>query len=180
MKKKINKANIKVELCSQEDVDEIFDIQNIVIENLKNNEKNFFLPFEKETYAKIIDDPIHSGEIYKAVYDKSMVGWILLSVSDRMKNLINHIPNLNGACADIDGVIVLPEYRGNNIQNILVQHIEKRAKELKICNIVAEVTINNKYSLTNLLKNGYEIKTTYLNELGFRRYILLKTLDEIK
>ena len=45
---------------------------------------------------------------------------------------------------------------------------------------MAEVTINNKYSLTNLLKNGYEIKTTYLNELGFRRYILLKTLDEIK
>lgn len=47
-----------------------------------------------------------------------MIAWIFLSVSNRMKELRSYIPDIKGKCADIDGVIVLPEYRGNHLQNM--------------------------------------------------------------
>ena len=56
-----------------------------------------------------------------------MIGWIFLSVSNRMKELKQMIPNLEGSCADIDGVIVLPEYRRFGLQKILVKHINSTA-----------------------------------------------------
>lgn len=44
-----------------------------------------------------------------------------------MKELKQMILNLEGSCADIDGVIVLLEYRGYGLQKILVKHLEKMA-----------------------------------------------------
>ena len=94
-----------------------------------------------------------------------------------MKEIRSYIPDIKGKCADIDGVIVLPEYRGNHLQNILVEHIERRAKELGIKNIVAEVIFGNKYSLRNLQSMGYEIKTWYQKDENIKRHILLKRFD---
>lgn len=107
-----------------------------------------------------------------------MIAWIFLSVSNRMKQIKSYIPDIEGKCADIDGVIVLPEYRGNHLQNILVEHLEKRAKELGINNIVAEVTFRNDYSLKNLQSMGYEIKTWYQKDENIKRHILLKRLED--
>ena len=117
--------NIKIRKCTSSDVDSIYNIQNIVIDNFKEEEKGYFLPFKKETYLRIVNDPINDGEIYGAFIDDKMVAWIFLSVSNRMKELKQMIPNLEGSCADIDGVIVLPEYRGHGLQKILVKHLEK-------------------------------------------------------
>lgn len=86
------------------------------------------MPFKKESYFRIVNDPINDGEIYGAFLDNKMVAWIFLSVSNRMKEIKSYIHDIKGKCADIDGVIVLPEYRGNHLQNMLVEHLEKRAK----------------------------------------------------
>lgn len=107
-----------------------------------------------------------------------MVAWIFLSVSNRMKEIKNYIPDIEGKCADIDGVIVLPEYRGNGLQKILVNYLEDRAKEKGITNIVAEVTFDNEHSLNNLKDLGYEIKTWYQKDENIKRHILLKRLEE--
>ena len=119
---------------------------------------------------------MNDGEIYGAFINNVMVAWIFLSVSNRIKEIKNYISDIEGKCADIDGVIILPEYRGNHLQNILVEHLEKRAKELEIYNIVAEVTFGNEYSLRNLQSMGYEIKTWYQKDENIKRYILLKRL----
>ena len=55
--------------------------------------------------------------------------------------------------------------------------IEEKAKEKGICNIVAEVTFGNEYSLRNLQDSGYEIKTWYQKDEKIKRYILLKRLN---
>lgn len=63
-----------------------------------------------------------------------MIAWIFLSVSTRMEQIKNFIPDINGKCADIDGVIVLSEYRGicagfNNILRALgTDVIEDKSK----------------------------------------------------
>ena len=56
--------NIKIRKCIASDVDSIYNIQNIVIDNFKEEEKGSFLPFKKETYLRIVNDPINDGEIY--------------------------------------------------------------------------------------------------------------------
>ena len=173
---KINIEEVQIRLCDSNDVDDIYKIENIVIDNFKENEKGYFLPFKKETYLRIVNDPINDGEIYGAFLDNKMIAWIFLSVSNRMKQIKSYIPDIEGKCADIDGVIVLPEYRGNHLQNILVEHLEKRAKELGINNIVAEVTFGNDYSLKNLQSMGYEIKTWYQKDENIKIHILLKKI----
>ena len=174
----IRNQNIKIRKCTTNDVEEIYKIQNIVIDNFKEDEKGYFLPFKKETYLRILNDPINDGEIYGAFTDDKMIAWIFLSVSNRMKELKQMIPNLEGNCADIDGVIVLPEYRGYGIQKTLVKYLEEKAKEKGINNIIAEVTFGNVYSLRNLKDLGYEEKTWYEKDGGINRYILLKKLGE--
>lgn len=167
-----------IRLCTSKDVKDIYDIQNIVIDNFKTEEKGYFLPFKEESYMRIVNDPINDGEIYGAFLDDKMVAWIFLSVSNRMKEIKNYISDIEGKCADIDGVIVLPEYRGNGLQKILVNYLEDRAKEKGITNIVAEVTFDNEYSLNNLKYLGYEIKTWYQKDENIKRHILLKRLEE--
>ena len=177
LKNIINIEEIDIKLCTTRDVKDIFNLQNIVIENFKENEKGYFLPFKKSSYLRIVNDPINDGEIYGAFLENKMIAWIFLSVSNRMKEIRSYIPDIKGKCANIDGVIVLPEYRGNHLQNMLVEHIERRAKELGIDNIVAEVIFGNNYSLKNLQSVGYEIKTWYQKDENIKRYILLKRLE---
>ncbi len=178
--KYITNKNINIRTCTTSDVDSIYNIQNIVIDNFKEEEKGYFLPFKKETYLRIVNDPINDGEIYGAFLDDKMIAWIFLSVSNRMKELKQMIPNLEGSCADIDGVIVLPEYRGYGLQKILVKHLEKMAREKEIENIIAEVTFGNVYSLRNLNDLGYEEQTWYQKDENIKRYILLKKLGEVE
>ena len=178
--KYITNKNINIRTCTTSDVDSIYNIQNIVIDNFKEEEKGYFLPFKKETYSRIVNAPINDGEIYGAFIDDKMVAWIFLSVSNRMKELKQMIPNLEGSCADIDGVIVLPEYRGYGLQKILVKHLEKMAREKDIENIIAEVTFGNVYSLRNLNDLGYEEQTWYQKDENIKRYILLKKLGEVE
>lgn len=175
---KINIKDLKIKLCDSKDVKDIYKIQNIIIDNFKDTEKGYFLPFKEESYLRIVNNPINEGEIYGAFLDNKMVAWIFLSVSNRMKEIKSYISDIKGKCADIDGVIVLPEYRGNHLQNMLVEHLEKRAKELGINNIVAEVTFGNEFSLKNLQSMGYEIKTWYQKNENIKRHILLKKLEE--
>ena len=174
----MNSYKYDIRLCTSKDVKDIFNIQNIVIENFKDEEKGYFLPFKEESYMRIVNDPINDGKIYGAFLENKMVAWIFLSVFDRMKEIRKYIPNIEGKCADIDGVIVLPLYRGNGLQKKLINFLENRAKEKGITNIVAEVTFGNEHSLNNLKELGYEIKTWYQKDENIKRYILLKRLED--
>lgn len=173
---KIDLNDIEIRTCNSDDVKDIYNIQEKVINNFKENEKGYFLPFTEEWYLRIVNNPLKDGEIYGAFYKNKMIAWIYLSVSTGMERIKSFIPNLNGKCADIDGVIVLPEYRGNGLQKILVNYLEKKAKEKGISNVVAEVTLGNEFSLKNLQDLGYEIKTWYQKDENIKRHILLKKI----
>lgn len=174
---KIDLNNLEIRTCNSSDVKDIYNIQEIVINNFKEDEKGYFLPFTEEMYLRIVTNPLEDGEIYGAFYNNKMVAWIFLSVSTRMEQIKSFIPNIVGNCADIDGVIVLPECRGNGLQKILVNYLESKAKEKGIANVVAEVTFGNDFSLNNLIDLGYEIKTWYKKDENINRHILLKELN---
>ena len=48
LKNIINIEEIDIKLCTTRDVKDIFNLQNIVIENFKENEKGYFLPLYKD------------------------------------------------------------------------------------------------------------------------------------
>lgn len=174
---KIDLNKVEIRICDSNDVKDIYNIQEVVIDNFKESEKGYFLPFKEESYLRIVNNPDKDGEIYGAFYNKKMIAWIFLSVSDRMEQIKNFIPDITGKCADIDGVIVLPEYRGNGLQKMLVNYLELQAKKKGIFNIIAEVTFGNEFSLKNLQDMGFEIKTFYKKDENIKRHILLKKLD---
>ncbi len=174
---KIDLHKLEIRICNSSDVKDIYNIQEEVINNFVTDEKGYFLPFTEEAYFRIVNNPLKDGEKYGAFYDNKMIAWIFLSISDRMEQIKSFIPDIKGKCADIDGVIVLPKYRGNGLQKVLVKYLEEKAKEKGICNIVAEVTFGNKYSLNNLQDLGYEIKTWYQKDEKIKRHILLKSLN---
>ncbi len=105
-----------------------------------------------------------------------LVGFFL-SISSRMEEIKSYVEDMKGSCADIDGVVVLPEYRGNNLQCIMVSYLEKRAKEMGIENVLAEVTFGNFYSKNNLEKLGYRVVNWYQKDKNIKRYIMQKKLD---
>ncbi len=175
---KIELDNLKIRKCRIDDVRDIYEIQETVIDNFKEDEKGYFLPFKEESYLRIVNNPENDGEIYGAFYNDKMIAWIFLSVSSRMKQIKSFIPDIDSKCADIDGVIVLPEYRGNGLQKVLVKYLEERAKEKGIYNVVAEVTFGNEFSLKNLQDLEYEIKNWYQKDENIKRYILLKRLSK--
>lgn len=173
---KINIKDIEIRLCKEQDTKDIYQVQNKVIDYFKEEEKGYFLPFKESSYVRIVNNPISDGEIYGAFYQNKMIAWIFLSVSNRMEEIKSYIPDIEGKCADIDGVIVLPEYRGNGLQKLLVNYLEKQAIKKGISNIVAEVTFGNTHSLNNLQELGYEIKTWYQKDKHIKRHILLKKI----
>lgn len=175
---KIDIEKVIIRLCGSKDAKEIYDVQNEVIDNFKDEEKGYFLPFKESSYLRIVNDPINDGEIYGAFYEGKMIAWIFLSVSNRMEEIKSYIPEIDGKCADIDGVIVLPQYRGNGLQKRLINYLEEKAIEKGIDNIVAEVTFGNNFSLNNLTELGYEIKTWYQKDENIKRHILLKRLGK--
>jgi ribosomal protein S18 acetylase RimI-like enzyme len=165
-----------IRLCTNDDVDQIYDVQNAVIDFFNENEKSYFMPFKKESYSRIVNNPTKDGEIYGAFIGNEMIGWVFLNINDRMKEIKKRVPEIDGSCADVDGVIVLPSYRGNGLQNILVNYMEDKARNKGIKYVVAEVTFGNEYSLINLKKLGYEIKSWYQKDKHIKRHILCKKL----
>ena len=48
MKNIINTNDLKIRLCTSEDVKDIYELQNIVIEYFKENEKGYFFHLKKK------------------------------------------------------------------------------------------------------------------------------------
>lgn len=169
--------DIQIRNCEISDLNEILEIQTEVIGNFKESEKGYFLPFSKEEIDKILNNPKTEGKISGAFVDKKMVAWVNLSIALAVEDLLKHLPNISGKSADVDGVMVLPEYRGNGIQNKLLTHIEEVAKEYEIKNLLMDITYGNDVSLNNVQKLGYVVNGQYNKSESIKRQLLVKNIN---
>ncbi len=87
-----------IKLCTSKDVKDIFNIQNIVIENFKDEEKGYFLPFKEESYMKIVNYPINDSKIYGAFFENRAKGkgitHIIAEVIFGNKHSLNNLKEL--------------------------------------------------------------------------------------
>ncbi|MBQ4050678.1 MAG: GNAT family N-acetyltransferase, partial [Oscillospiraceae bacterium] len=79
-------------------------------------------------------------------------------------------------CAHMDSAAVLPGYRGHKLQARLCAMAEQELKKLGYRYLLCTVHPDNRFSLQNMQKSGYEIQKTMFKYGGLPRHILLKTL----
>lgn len=79
--------------------------------------------------------------------------------------------------AHMDSAAVLPEARGWGLQKKLIRLAEETLKGGPYTLLMATVHPENRFSLQNMLDNGYEIKTTMLKYGGLPRHVLLKEIS---
>lgn len=171
----INKDDVVIRKCSVSDVDSIYQLQSIVVDNFRDEEKGYLLPFKYEEFVSFINNEL-SGDIYGAFVDDLMVGWIFLSIEESIKDILIYIPNVTGVFCDIDGVMVHPFYRGNNLQVMLLEYVFDRAIDMGIDNVLGEITYGNVYSFNNAVSLGFVKEGEYYKDGIYKRDILVKKL----
>lgn len=158
-----------------DDVEEIYNLLVGVHEKIEN--KSWYTYTKKiERYNLFVSD----GYSVVVCHNGKIVGvcltYILRDdgtefyqiVKDYYKNVDDIIEVINYA--------VLEEYRGLGLQNKMVSKVEELLRNTKYKKFVATVHPDNKYSLNNMLKNGYKIVMQTKLYGGLDRCIIVKNI----
>ena len=78
------------------------------------------------------------------------------------------------AVAHMDSAAVLPAYRGNGLQARLLREAERRLAGGPYSIWMSTVHPDNRYSLANMLAQGYQVAATMKKYGGLDRHILIK------
>lgn len=79
--------------------------------------------------------------------------------------------------AVMDSAAVAGSYRGNRLQEKMLKAAEKQIDKKRFCYLMCTVHPDNRYSLSNMERNGYIIRKKILCYGGLSRYILEKTIQ---
>ncbi|MGL5379139.1 GNAT family N-acetyltransferase [Clostridium sp.] len=158
-------------------IDEIMKLQEDIINGLED--KQLYASTEKEefieyinSYGKIIGYVNEEGKLIamgvyaKKGYDKGNYGYdIDIQGEDLLK------------VGQIESTVVRPEYRGNRLQKIICDILEKIAIEDGVKTLCATASPYNEFSVNTFIKLGYEIKKDKIKYGGLRRYVLVKEVN---
>ncbi|MBB6622836.1 GNAT family N-acetyltransferase [Clostridium gasigenes] len=158
-------------------IDKIMEIQNIILEDLKD--KRLYAATDKEEFidyinifGKIIgyiteeDELIAMGVYAKKGYAKGNYGYDIELEGEELLKV-----------GQIESTVVREEYRGNRLQKIICETLEEIAREEGDSVICATASPYNEFSVNTFKKLGYEIKKDKIKYGGLRRYILVKKLE---
>ncbi len=161
--------------CSLSDLDSICEIQNIAFANLTN--KDLLRRNTRETLGECLEDPHYTMGVF---HDKRLVAFAILYDGGTGPENIGHdigIPEseLNNVI-NFKLVIVLPEYRGNKLQQKLIFKLEQIARENGKRLICATVSPLNLYSYKNFEEAGFKFHSNKTKYNGLSRNIYYKEI----
>lgn len=158
-------------------IDSIIELQNEVVDALEN--KELYFPSEKEEFENIINNTgkiigcitesnelIAIGVYCKLGLNKENYGYDIDLSEEELFNV-----------GQIECTIVKPLYRGNKLQYITCEILEKIGKENNTNIIMATASPDNFYSVNTFKKLGYDIVKEKLKYGGLKRYILKKNIS---
>ena len=166
------KAELKVLNISY--LDKIMELQKIIIDGLEN--KELYADTEREEFEDYIkkngkilgcvtedDELIAMGVYAKKGYDKSNYGYDIGLENEELLKI-----------GQIESTVVKEEYRGNKLQKIICEELEKIAVKEDTKILCATASPYNEFSVNTFKNLGYEIKKDKLKYGGLRRYVLAK------
>lgn len=122
------------------------------------------------------------GLAYKAVEKKSgqLAGVLMVTFpgisEENLGNDVGFSKEQLLKTAHMESAAVLPKYRGNHLQYLLMQRAEKEAAEMGYGYLMCTIHPGNRYSKENAMRQGYQVIKTKEKYGGLLRDILLKTL----
>lgn len=155
-------------------LDKIMELQKIIIDGLEN--KELYADTEREEFEEYIkkngkilgcvtedDELIAMGVYAKKGYDKSNYGYDIGLDNEELLKV-----------GQIESTVVKEAYRGNKLQKIICEELEKIAVKEDVKILCATASPYNEFSVNTFKSLGYEIKQDKLKYGGLRRYVLAK------
>lgn len=153
------------------DLTAILNLQEVVYESLPD--KTILAPLTREELI----ESLHLDSLIGTFNGKNeLVAFTLLITNRKGKRNLASDANLDWRkCATLDMVMVHPSYRGNHLQQTLINTIVDNSCHEPIQYILATVAPDNTHSLENFKKMGFAVAVSKLSKYGgLQRTLLLK------
>ena len=174
---------IHYQLLSSTAIDEMLNLQDYIYDMLpskthlvKDTREDLYKAFSSGFAIGILDD------------QGSIVGYRLVAIPEKGEtHLLENdlkLDRILPKSAHLETTIVLPNYRGNQLQFKTLVMAQKILHEQNVTDILCTVSPYNVYSLSNVMKAGLRIKALkrkysdkLTNSRGIWRFILHKSLQ---
>lgn len=177
--KKKDGENIEAELklLDLSYIDQIMEIQQNIYDGLDN--KELYSCSDKEDFEKTINgkgkiigcvslnnnELIAMGVYIEYGYEEHNYGYDIEIKGEELLKV-----------GQLESTVVLEDYRGNKLQKIMCEILERIGKGAGMKYICATAAPNNKYSVNTFTKLGYKIMADKLKYGGLRRYVFMKEI----
>lgn len=111
--------------------------------------------------------------------DGQIAGFFIVKYPEREKHLgefLNYTESQMDQTAVMDSAAVAGAYRGHGLQKKMLQVAEREIDQKRFRYLLCTVHPENRYSLSNMTGQGYEVKAEVNCYGGRRRYVLEKLL----
>ena len=166
--------DFRVRKAHYNDVPEIMNIIDVTVENL--SKKNMFYADTKDFIEEHIEE---KGFSLVAMSEEKIAGYIVVRFPKQDDdNLGKHVKeniDLNKV-VHMESTAVLPEFRNNGIQKLLLEEAEKKLAETEYCYYMGTVDPDNEFSLRTLTGRNYNVIDTVEKYGGLKRNIMYKEI----
>lgn len=156
-------------VCEDIDLDKYIEFREIVRENMKY--PDWLGDFTKDDLLKLLNS---NSKIWIYYLEDYFVCSMMLLPSDEETLLKFEIDLDYNEVVDYGPMFVNPKYVGNKLQYQMLQELDKYSLGLGYKYAVATIHPDNTYSINNLVKDGFEYKSTKELSRGMRNIYLKK------
>ena len=158
-------------VCEEVNLDDYLVLYKYVKDNMEY--PSWLGEFTKEE----IIDLLNIGAKIWLYYDNKtpVCSFMMLPSSNKTLNK-NNIFYDEKEVASLGPIMVSKDYIGNKLQLQMMKELERYCKANNYKYIFTKVHSDNKYSLSNMLKYGFEITNEYINERG-KNSALIKDIN---
>lgn len=156
-------------------IDKIMELQSNIYEKLEN--RDFYACSDKEEFISTING---KGKIigYISLKDNELIALSVYIEYEYDEHNYGYDIQMQGEellkVGQLESMLVSEEYRGNKLQKIMGEILEKVCKDSGKKYICATVAPDNIYSINTFKDLDYKIVTEKLKYGGLRRYVLMK------
>lgn len=171
-----NIIEVEMKILNLSYIEKIMELQEEIVEGLED--KQLYASTEKNEFMKYInnegiilglvteeDELIAMGVYVAKGYDKKNYGYDLGIMGKELLKV-----------GQIESTVVKNEFRGNRLQKIICEELEKLAREKGNTILTSTASPYNKFSVNTFLNLGYEIKIEKVKYGGLKRYVMMKEL----
>lgn len=167
------KGSITITLrqANERDINTILDLQKEVHDNMDDSSM-----LELTTREQFIDCVVNDYCILIFEGDTAVACALMIKNRKTQWNMGSKAGIDLDKSATFDTIFILPRYRGFGLQRLLIDMIDKKAKEYGAEKLVCTVSPKNNYCINNVEKKGYKIEKRCICYGDKDRYIFVKEL----